>query len=175
MRRGIPLSVMLCTLAVLASPTSASAEDTPVTLEVTGGGLGITVPAGPVDLGSTTVSSSPQTVTHQLGNVTVTDQRGGTAGWTATAQAVDFIGPNNTTISVSAPNSSRYYTPQASVIGVATVTPSDLNPMYPPGPVQVATQVSGSNSATWNPTISITVPANSLAGTYTSTITHSVA
>jgi len=173
-RRGIPLSVMLSSLAVLACPTSASAEDTPVSLEVTGGGLGITVPNGPVDLGSTVVSSSPQTVTNQLGNVTVTDQRGGTAGWTATAQAVDFTGPNNTTISVSAPNSSTYHAPQASVIGTATVTPSDLSPLYPPGPVQTATGVSGSNSATWNPTISITVPANSLAGTYTSTITHSV-
>ncbi|MCF3129064.1 hypothetical protein [Streptomyces olivochromogenes] len=140
---------MLSTLAVLACPTSASAEDTPATLEVTGGGLGITVPQGPVDLGTVTVSSTPQSVTNQLGNVTVTDQRGGTAGWTTTAQAVDFIGPSNTTISVSAPNSSTYHAPQASVIGTAT--------------------------ATWNPTISITVPANSLAGTYTSTITHSVA
>ncbi len=175
MHRGIPLSVMLSSVAVLAFPTSASAEDTPVTLEVTGGGLGITVPAGPVDLGSTAVSSSPQTVTSQLGNVTVTDQRGATADWTVTAQAVDFAGPNNTTISVSAPNSSTYHAPQASVIGTATVTPHDLSPMYPPGPVQTATGVSGTNSATWNPTISITVPANSLAGTYNSTITHSVA
>ncbi|MGV9242117.1 hypothetical protein [Streptomyces sp. NPDC003710] len=175
MRRGIPLAVMLSTLAFLACPTSASAEDTPVTLEVTGGGLGITVPAGPVDLGSTAVSNSPQTVTNQLGNVTVSDQRGGTTGWTATAQAVDFTGPNNTTISVSAPGSSTYHAPQANVIGTATVTAHDLSPMYPPGPVQVATGVTGTNSATWNPTITITVPANSLAGTYNSTITHSVA
>lgn len=174
MRRGIPLSVMLSTLAVLACPTSATAEDTPVTLEVTGGGLGITVPAGPVNFGSTTVSSSPQMVTSQLGDVAVTDQRGGTAGWTVTAQAVDFMGPNNTTISMSAPNSSTYHAPQANVIGTATVIPSDLSPMYPPGPVQTATGVSGTNSANWNPTISITVPANSLAGTYTSTIAHSV-
>ncbi|MGW3149243.1 MULTISPECIES: hypothetical protein [Streptomyces] len=75
---------MLSTVAVLASPTTASTEDAPVTLEVTGGGLGITVPAGPVDLGSTTVSSSPQTVSHQLGNVSVTDPSlafyGGAAG-----------------------------------------------------------------------------------------------
>ncbi|MGW7380327.1 hypothetical protein [Streptomyces sp. NPDC054794] len=114
---------MLSTLAVPACPTSESAEDTPVTLEVTGGGLDITVPQGPVGLGSVTVSSIPQSVTDQLGNVTVTDRRGGTAGWTTTAQAADFIDPSNTTISVSAPNSSTF-----------------------------ATGVSGSNSATWNPT-----------------------
>jgi hypothetical protein len=103
----------------------------------------------------------------------VTDGRGGTAGWTATASAVDFTGPQN--ISVSAPGSSSYTTPSASVSGTATVTASDLNPLYPPGPVQVATGVSGINSATWNPTIHLTVPANALAGTYSSTITHSVA
>ena len=99
--------------------------------------------------------------------------RGGTAGWTATASAVDFTGPQN--ISVSAPGSSSYTTPAASVSGTATVTASDLNPLYPPGPVQVATGVNGINSATWNPTIHLTVPGNALAGTYSSTITHSVA
>lgn len=35
--------------------------------------------------------------------------------------------------------------------------------------------MSGINSATWNPTIHLTIPGNALAGTYSSTITHSVA
>ncbi|WP_327325609.1 WxL domain-containing protein [Streptomyces sp. NBC_01210] len=174
MRRGIPLTVLLSSVAVLTYPTSASAEDTPVTLEVTAGGLGITVPTGPVDLGTVAVSSSPQTISNQLGNVTVSDQRGGTAGWTVTASAVDFAGPNSSTISVSAAGSSTYTAPAATVTGTATVTPSNLSPMYPPGPVQTATGVSGINTAVWNPTIAITVPANALAGQYTSTITHSV-
>jgi hypothetical protein len=30
------------------------------------------------------------------------------------------------------------------------------------------------NSASWNPTISVTVPANALVGTYGTSITHSV-
>ncbi|MFD9282411.1 hypothetical protein ACFWD7_34940 [Streptomyces mirabilis] len=160
-------------VAVLASPMPASAADTPVTVQVSSGTLDISVPTGPVNLGTVAASGSPQSVSSQLGNVTVTDGRGGTAGWTATASAVDFTGPQN--ISVSAPGSSSYTTPLASVSGTATVTPSDLNPLYPPGPVQVATGVSGINSATWNPTIHLTVPANALAGTYSSTITHSVA
>lgn len=61
------------------------------------------------------------------------------------------------------------------VTGSATVTASNLIPLYPPGPVQTATNVSGINTATWNPSISVTIPANALAGTYSSTITHSVA
>jgi hypothetical protein len=30
------------------------------------------------------------------------------------------------------------------------------------------------NSASWNPTLSVSVPAAAVAGTYTATITHSV-
>ncbi|WP_338673489.1 hypothetical protein V1460_10540 [Streptomyces sp. SCSIO 30461] len=143
-----------------------------MTVQVTSGTLNIVVPTESVNLGTVAVSSSPQTVDSQLGNVTVSDGRGGTAGWTVTANAVDFTGPQN--ISVSAPGSSSYTSPPASVSGTATVTPSDLSPLYPPGPVQTATDVSGINSATWNPTISLTIPANALAGSYSSTITHSV-
>ncbi|MFE7778597.1 hypothetical protein ACFU5O_32890 [Streptomyces sp. NPDC057445] len=160
-------------MAVLAFPVPASAADTPVTVQVTTGTLNIAVPTGPVNLGTVAVSSSPQNVSSQLGNVTVTDGRGGTTGWTASANAVDFTGPQN--ISVSNAGTSSYTTPAASVSGTATVTPSSLDPLYPPGPVQTATAVSGINSATWNPTISLTIPANALAGTYSSTITHSVA
>ncbi|MGW7367147.1 hypothetical protein ACWGI8_27860 [Streptomyces sp. NPDC054841] len=174
MRRRLVISPLIAGAAAvtLAFPVPASAADTPVTVQVTSGTLNIAVPAGPVNLGTVAVSSNPQEVSSQLGNVTVTDGRGGTTGWTATANAVDFTGPQN--ISVSAPGSSRYISPSASVSGTANVTASDLDPLYPPGPVQTATGVSGINSATWNPTIELTIPANALAGTYSSTITHSV-
>ncbi|MGW1893400.1 hypothetical protein ACWCP6_24600 [Streptomyces sp. NPDC002004] len=145
-----------------------------MTLEITGGGLGITVPTGPVDLGSTAASSGAQTVSSALGNVTVTDGRGGTANWTVTANGTDFVGPGSSTISVSAAGSSSYTAPPASVTGNAVVTAHNLAPLYPPGPVQTAANVSGINSATWNPTITVNIPANTLAGQYTSTITHSV-
>lgn len=170
----IPLAAAAAATLAYALPASAATSgDTPLTFAVTGGTLDITVPSGPVDLGSVTASGADQTISGSLGNVTVTDSRGGTTGWTATANAVDFTGPQ--TISVSAPDSSSYVAGTAAVTGTATVTEYDLNALYPPAPVQMATGVSGINTATWNPTISVTVPANSLAGTYSSTITHSVA
>ncbi|MFE2604974.1 hypothetical protein [Streptomyces mirabilis] len=104
-------------VTVPASPTPASAADTPVTVQVSSGTLDISVPAGPVNLGTVGVSGSQQSVSSQLGNVTVTDGRGGTAGWITTASAVDFTGPQN--ISVSAAGSSSYITPAASVSGTA--------------------------------------------------------
>jgi hypothetical protein len=170
----VPLIAGMAGMVLFASPASADTTGgTPVTFEVTGGSLNITVPAGPVDLGSVVASSSAQTVSAQLGNVEVLDGRGGTAGWTATASATDFTGPQN--VSVSAPGSSSYFTPPATVTGTSNVAATNLSPLYPPGPVQVATGVNGVNTATWNPTISVTIPAGAVEGTYSSTVTHSVA
>lgn len=177
MRKSIVAASLIAGAVVaLANPLPASADQsgtTPVTISVTSGTIDITVPTGPVSLGAVATSGSAQTVTNTLGNVTVTDSRGGTTGWVVTASGTDFTGPQS--ISVSAPGSSSYNTPGATVTGTAIVTASNLDPLYPPGPVQTATGVSGINTATWNPTISVTIPANALAGTYSSTITHSVA
>ncbi|MEY2419168.1 MAG: hypothetical protein QOG90_1848, partial [Actinomycetota bacterium] len=38
-----------------------------------------------------------------------------------------------------------------------------------------ATVVVGNNSAAWNPTVIVNVPANAVAGAYSGTVTHSVA
>lgn len=155
------------TLAVPAF--AATAPGTPVTVEVTGGALTISAPTGSVDLGSVVTSGSIQTVSALLGNVVVTDNRASTAGWTATASGTDFIGPQ--TISGA---SVVYTTPQATVTGPATVTPSTQSSLNPGGRVQDATNVGGNNTATWDPTIAVPIPANALAGTYNASITHSV-
>ncbi|WP_405881681.1 WxL domain-containing protein [Streptomyces sp. NBC_01384] len=174
MRKRIVISPLIAGAAVaaLASPLPASAADTPVTVQVTAGTLDISVPAGPVNLGTVAVSGSAQTVSSPLGNVTVTDDRGAITGWHVTAGATDFTGPQN--ISVSAAGSSSYDTPSVSTSGTVNVASTNLTQLYPPSTVETATGVSGINSATWNPTISLTIPANALAGTYSSTVTHSV-
>jgi hypothetical protein len=158
------------TLAVPA--LAATASNTPVTVEVTGGDLTISAPTQSVDLGSVVTSVNAQTVRALLGNVVVTDDRGGTAGWTATASATDFTGPQ--TISTGTYGLVVYTAPQAAVTGTATVTPSTESTLNPGGRVQDATDVNGSNAATWDPTIAVTIPANALAGTYSTSITHSV-
>jgi len=40
--------------------------------------------------------------------------------------------------------------------------------------VVTATGTTGSNSATWNPTINVTVPGGTIYGVYSGTITHSL-
>lgn len=103
----------------------------------------------------------------------MTDGRAGTTGWTVTANAVNFTGPSN--ISVSAVGGSAYIPGNITTTGTVTATGTTLTPLYPPGPVVTASGVSGNNTATWNPTISVDVPGTALSGTYTSTITHNVA
>lgn len=170
-KRALVVSLIACAYSVvLAVPAVAIA--TPVTTTITGGDLSIVVPTTTVSLGTVAASASPQVVSAQLGAVTVTDNRAGTAGWTATADGVDFTGPQN--ISVSASGSSHYTAPPADVVGTANVANNDMAALYPPQPVQAATGVNGVNTATWNPTISLTLPGSALAGTYNSTITHSV-
>jgi hypothetical protein len=159
-------------LAFTVPALAATASTTPVTVEVGGGSLGISAPDGPVDLGSVPASTGAQTVQHLLGTVTVTDDRAGTAGWVATAEAADFTGPQ--TISTSAADLVTYNPGDVTVTGTATVAATFEHQLYPAGPVETATGVSGNNTAAWNPTIIVTIPANALAGTYSTAITHSV-
>ncbi len=58
--------------------------------------------------------------------------------------------------------------------GTANVAATNEDHLYPTGPVQTATGVSGTNTASWNPVIAVAIPAGALAGTYSTTITHSV-
>jgi hypothetical protein len=160
-------------VVVFTAPAfAATTATTPVTVEVGGNALGISAPAGPVNIGSVDASTSAQIVTSQLGLVTVTDNRAGTAGWVATVEAPDFTGPQ--TISTSAPGLVTYTPGTATVDGRANVAATFEDHLYPESTVQTATGVRGANSAAWNPTISVTVPAGALAGTYSTTITHSV-
>src|SRR5580704_10809908 len=143
----------------LAVPAFAdTAPGTPVTVEVTGGALTISAPTGPVNLGSVVTSANAQTVSALLGNVAVTDLRGGTVAWTATVSATDFTGPQ--AISTSTFGLVVYTAGTATVTGSATVVGSTESTLNPGGPAQTATAVSGSNTATWDPTVAVTIPAN---------------
>jgi hypothetical protein len=148
---------------------AATTAGTPVTVEVTGGALSITVPAG-ADLGTTVAKVAAQTVTGSLGAVEVTDLRGGILGWVTSAGSTDFTG------GAGIPASAESYTPGAAVVtGNSTVTPITLPAMTAGGgTVQTATAVIGVNTATWTPTIAVVVPAGAVAATYSATITHSV-
>jgi hypothetical protein len=168
MKRALLLS---CTLAALAAVTSLQAgASTPATFTLTAGALSISAPTASVSLGSQVAATSSTTLSGSLGSVTVSDQRGGTTTWTASAISTAFTptaGPADPASNVS------YAAGPITMAGVvATSVPeSDLT--------GVSTVVTGASSgistATWNPTISVIVPGNFAPGVYAATITHSVA
>jgi hypothetical protein len=164
--------------AFLTAPASAAPGDTIVTLTVVGaGGLTITVPAN-ASLGTGAEGTS---VSGQLGPVTVLDQRALlTPTWNASVISTDFEtggGSSGETI----PNINVTYWS-----GGATATSGEG--VFTPGqPTAAQAQIinvprtafshaggTGSNFATWNPTLVVAIPNDTVGGIYTGTVTHSV-
>jgi hypothetical protein len=169
MRKFAFLAGTLATVAAaIALPAGAA---TPATFTLTAGALSISAPTGSVSLGTQGVSNSSSTITGPLGDVTVSDQRGGTTTWTASVISTAFTppaGPADPASNVS--YAAGAFTVSPTVVATA-VAASDLT-----GVSTVVTGAStGISSATWNPSISVLVPANFAPGIYSATITHSVA
>ena len=163
-------------LASAAAGPALADGDTTTTFTLTGAGLGVSVP------GSATLSASTNigitSLSSQLGATQVDDNRGAlAASWTATVSATDFttgaagthetITKDNVTYaSGTATASSGLGVDVPTLVAVSLATPQTAF---------AHTGVTGVQSTTWNPTIAVTVPSDAVAGTYTGTITHSVA
>ena len=163
--------LLASTFAALAGVTALPAGSaTPATFQLVAGTLSISTPTASVSLGSQVSSITSSTMAGPLGVVTVSDQRGGTTTWIASVISTAFTppaGPADPASNVS------YAAGTITASGVvATAAPaSDLT-----GVTTVVTGASsGVSSASWNPTISVVVPANFAPGVYAATITHSVA
>ncbi|ACZ86214.1 hypothetical protein Sros_3275 [Streptosporangium roseum DSM 43021] len=190
-RPGISLTgaaALVAAMVVVALPAQAgtcpasTTCPTTVTFTVTApGGLTITVPDGPVNLGS----GAPGTqIGGQLGPVTVSDQRAAlTATWTATVIAATggFTTGGGTTPETIPTDDALYWSgPATATTGTGTFVPGQANAaaaqtLNVSRTASSKTTGSGNNSATWNPTLLINVPDQAVAGVYTGTVNHSVA
>ena len=93
------------------------------------------------------------------------------SGWVASVIASAFTPPAGPAI----PASAISYTAGAiTKTGTATYTADDPGDLTGVVAAVTATGITGDNSATWNPTISVAVPGGTIAGVYSATITHSV-
>ena len=111
------------------------------------------------------------TISAPIGPVTVTDDRALlSASWTVTAAETDFA---NGTQTIPATDAS-YAPGTTTTTGVITVTPTSVSLANSAQTVVTGTDGVGDNTATWDPTVTVTVPATAAAGTYTGTLTHSI-
>lgn len=162
---------------------NAGAGDTASTFTLTGNasGLSIAVPDGsttPVDLGST--SSGSASLTHALGNVTVTDTRGSLAAtWTVTGSTTNFTTGGATANETVAKALVGYFagtgSAQAGQVGAFAPVGTALSPVALASALPVGAWAGvGNNTVTFDPTITFTLLPSQVAGTYSGTITHSV-
>jgi hypothetical protein len=177
MMRSLRLLVVLTTgiftFATAVSASAATSGGTPATVTVQGGSLSITVPVGAGNLQSGPNAVGGMTLSGSLGPVQVNDARSAAAGsgWVTSVIASAFTPPAGPAI----PASNVSYTAGTIVkVGTATYTANDPADMTAVNAAVTATGITGDNSATWNPTISVFVAGGMAAGVYSATITHSV-
>jgi hypothetical protein len=167
-------SVATLALLALGLAQPASADVTTATVTVTGGSLSISAPATAGNLGTRANTVAPGTISGALGQVQVLDARSPIAGsgWVASVISSAFTPPTGTAIAASAVG---YTAGPITKVGTAVYTANDPGNLTGVSPAVTATAITGDNSATWNPTVSVLVPGGMAAGVYSATITHSVA
>jgi hypothetical protein len=164
-------SAAVTSTAVSAPAPGGPSADTTVTFAVTTGALTITAPDA-ADLGS----GAPGTdIVHEIGTVLVTDDRAAlSAHWNATASATDFKTAGGTTPETIPATDVDYAPGTITTTGGITATPHDITLDHEPQLVVAGTAGVGNNTASWDPTLTVHVPAQAVVGTYTGTLTQSV-
>jgi hypothetical protein len=174
---GTPTTAGTFSFTVKVTDASSNTATKATSITIAGGLLAVTAPA------STALPSAAPgaTISAQLGTVTVTDNRGiASASWTATVTGTAFVTGGATAPETIPLTQVTYWSgPAAATTGTGTFTPGEpaaANAVNLTVPRTAFSLASGSsvNSASWNPTLSVSVPAAAVAGTYTATITHSV-
>ncbi len=161
------------TIGISSAASAGTTGTTTATVTVTGGSLSITVPTDAGSLGTQTNSVLGGTISGALGQVQVNDARGAAAGsgWVTSVISSAFTPPAGPAI----PALNVSYSAGTIVkVGTATYVANNPGNLTAVNPAVTTTGITGDNSATWNPTISVFVAGGMASGVYSATITHSV-
>ena len=180
-RSCILVAATVAALGLVPSVASAATDgpaapaffdpDTTVTFSVTSGALSMSAPVSAA-LGS---GAPGTTITGNLGPVTVTDDRALlSASWTTTASATNWTTGGGTPAETVAVTDVGYDPGSITTTGTITATGTPVTLSGTAAPVVTGTSGVGNNTASWNPSVSVAVPASAVGGTYTGTLTQSV-
>lgn len=191
MRKALALgtTAALVGLAIAAAP--ASAQTTEATFTLTGDGLSLTVTGDatvPVNLSSSTLIGST-TVGGPLRATTVTDKRGALLGswkvqvtgsdWVTGASTAattdDFTIPKaNADMYIDAADLTALAPTGGMVVTEAALTANKANLAAPVAPATgvtlVAGTTAGSGDLTYTPSLTVAIPAEAIAGTYSGSV-----
>jgi len=114
-----------------------------------------------------------ESIIIEMDTATVTDTRGNSpsASWTVTTICSDLIDDAG---HVLAPQNLAYRVKDLTITGGLVITAQSLSSMRTLGIILTATSGQGTNSATWIPVLTVSVPLEQVEGTYKGSITHSV-
>ena len=130
------------------------------------------------DFASRTLSGFTQTTTASMGTFTVNDSRGNGVGWNVTVQASQFTNGSRMlplgSISMPQPSVAKG-TPQSTALPTIFAGPYLIDGVSSIKIASAASDGSGQGSYVFTPgPLTLSVPAKTYAGTYTSTVTVSV-
>lgn len=173
---------VLAALLVPAAAAQAATDTTSITL--TGGSLTYGTPLTAGDFPSTALNGLPQLKTATINPYAVTDARGGSAGWHLTIEASQFDDGDGNTLPTGSLTMALPPVPTTDLSNVLAVPPVpavSLTPIDAGGAQTIASAaalpLSGAGTWTFTPLTGLTlsVPPAAVPGTYTSTITTTLA
>ncbi|PZG12832.1 hypothetical protein C1I95_25035 [Micromonospora craterilacus] len=172
---GTPTVAGTFPFTVRVTDSFAQSATRPVSLVITPlAGLSISVPST-ASLGRGTPGSPP--LSERLGVVLVNDDRGPNAGsWVATVSVTAFV-TGSGSAGETIPSSAASYAsgPPVSTSGSGTFVPQPGAVLDVPRTAASWTGAAGgTNSVSWNPTLSVLLPQQAVVGSYRATVTHSV-
>lgn len=177
-------------LTCLVAPT-ASAEDTPLTFTVASGSLALSIAGEDGALGSATSDLlGTATTIKAIGTMTVTDETGTLAGWTLSASmtgpfvsSTDIDQTGNDTIPCTAATvttpATATITPALAVTYVGQAAGVALADAGGDGTcegttIAQGTLSTGNHTAAFTTSVTVSVPATTLAGSYSGVITQTL-
>jgi putative surface cell wall-binding protein len=175
------VATALAAIAAVALATTAVAGNVTATATVTGAGaLGLA--HGATASLSSTLDGTDQTATYNV-PLSITDARGTGTGWNSTITSTTFNDGAGHTLATTA--SSMTGVSSSCVVGGTCTNPTNAitYPLTVPAAASAPAAVKLFNSAantgmgrfTVTPTIAVSIPGNSYAGSYASTVTFAVA
>jgi hypothetical protein len=164
----------------MGSAPAALADTSPTTATFTLSSTGfLTIAAQPTaDLGP--AHTTDASVSGTLGNVEVSDLTSPDNGtWSATVgMTTAFHTDSSASPNETIPNSDVSYDPGTSCTkggpGSGTFTPGAGGALDTTKPAFGGSALFGDTTCTWDPTLTVTIPAGSPSGTYTGVLLHSV-
>jgi hypothetical protein len=177
------LGFFLLLVLTIGGPVAALADSgTGATAVVNAGNLSETGP-GSTSANAITLNGDDQTMTYALGLI-VTDARGSGAGWNLTITSTLFDDGHGHQFASNASSINAAPTVACSGVGGHCTNPTNSLtyptgvPAASPAPAAVkffnAAANSGLGKFTITPTVTISIPASTFAGTYTSTVTVAI-